>query len=89
MVMLSYRQYCRITHSERLVHSMHNSGNNVVNGRVSKEAFIEMRNDMLKLMGTPYDELFEYPHRADDSRDYINKAETMVIKHLTMLGLNW
>lgn len=63
--------------------------NNVIKGRVTKEAFNQMRNDMLDLMGTPYDELFSYPHRADDSREYINKAEKMVRKHLTMLGLLW
>lgn len=68
---------------------MINAQNNVIKGRVTREAFVEMRNDMLLLMGTPYDELFEYPHRPDDSRDYINKAEDMVRKHLTMLGLRW
>lgn len=68
---------------------MSNTQNNVINGRVTREAFAQMRNDILFLMGTPYDSLFEYPHRDDDSRAYINKAEDMVRKHLTMLGLRW
>lgn len=68
---------------------MHNAGKNVVNGLVSKEVFLEMRNDMLKLMGTPYDELFSYPHRDDDSKKYINEAELMVMHHLSLLGLRW
>ena len=30
---------------------------------------------LLVLQGTPRNQLFEYPHRADDSRRYIARAE--------------
>lgn len=39
---------------------------------------------LLALQGTPRNQLFEYPHRADDSRRYIARAETALDKILKL-----
>ena len=39
---------------------------------------------LLEIMGYPRDELFEYPHRADDSIRYITRAERTLDKILAV-----
>lgn len=39
---------------------------------------------ILSARGTPRDDLFEYPHRADNSRRYIAEAETFLDKILDL-----
>lgn len=39
---------------------------------------------LLELMGYPRDELFEYPNRADDSREYIARAERVLDEILVL-----
>lgn len=51
---------------------------------VSTEDFNKMVDLVLKSNGTPRHQLFEYPHRDDDSRQMINKAETVVWEILTL-----
>lgn len=52
--------------------------------QVSSQSFNEMVDIILATKGTPRHHLFEYPHRADDSRRMIAEAEAVVRKILNI-----
>lgn len=52
--------------------------------QVSSEQFSKMTDVVLDSMGTPSKRLFEYPYRADESRNLIAKAEATVNKILAI-----
>lgn len=54
------------------------------NTPLNPDARTECVDMLLEIMGYPRDELFEYPNRADDSREYIARAERTLDKILTV-----
>ncbi len=58
-------------------------------GEVTAVANFEQMVDLvLEHKGTPRRHLFEYPHRADDSRDMIASAEALV-RNILRLAEDW
>ena len=51
---------------------------------LNPDARTECVDMLLEIMGYPRDELFEYPNRADDSREYISRAERTLDKILAV-----
>lgn len=59
----------------------------MASGTVGQKRFESLVDFMLEQRGTPRRDLFEYPHRADDSRTYIANAERSAVEVLNILGL--
>lgn len=57
-----------------------------ISEKLDSDTFESLVDIMLEQGGTPRRHLFEYPHRADDSRDYIAKAEKKVRLMLEILA---
>lgn len=53
--------------------------------RIKRESFNSMVDIVLAHNGTPRSKLFEYPHRDDDSRIMIAKAEDVVTGILSIV----
>ncbi|WP_190264848.1 hypothetical protein [Glutamicibacter nicotianae] len=51
---------------------------------LNPDARTECVDMLLEIMGYPRDELFEYPNRADDSREYIARSERTLDKILAV-----